>query len=114
MSTVTADSESVQSIEEVQGVFCVNPGSPTVKAIAMMEAVLAPAFPTTFEAMSPEIAEFFQTMRTEGMGEESILNQNMFVEQVLPGNVIRGLGPDEMAHYRAPYPDAASRTPVRA
>ena len=83
-----------------------------VKGIAFMEAVVAPAMPTTFETMPPSLAEFFQTMRTEGIGEELILNQNMFVEQVLPGAVARGLTEAEMKHYRAPYPDPASRTPT--
>lgn len=83
-----------------------------VKAIAMMEAVIAPAMPTTFDAMPPAMAEFFRTMRTDGMGEELILNQNMFVEQVLPSSVIRELSDVEMAHYRAPYGDPASRLPT--
>ena len=83
-----------------------------VKGIAFMEAVVAPAMPTSFETMPPNLAEFFQTMRTEGVGEELILNQNMFVEQVLPGAVARGLTAAEMEHYRAPYPDPNSRMPT--
>ena len=62
--------------------------------------------------MPPSLAEFFQAMRTEGVGEEMVLNQNMFIEQVLPSSVARGLTEAEMAVYRAPYPDAASRKPV--
>lgn len=83
-----------------------------IKGIAFMEAMVAPAMPASFEAMPPELAEFFQAMRTEGVGEELVLNQNMFVEQVLPGSVARGLTEAEMVVYRAPYPDAESRTPV--
>ncbi|MEM7126538.1 MAG: haloalkane dehalogenase [Chloroflexota bacterium] len=83
-----------------------------VKGIAFMEAVVAPAMPASFETMPPNLAEFFQAMRTEGMGEEMVLNQNMFVEQVLPSSVARGLTEAEMTHYRAPYPDVESRKPV--
>ncbi len=83
-----------------------------VKAIAFMEAVITPAMPASLETASPEMAEFLQTMRTEGVGEELVLNQNMFVEQLLPGNIIRGLTDAEMAVYRAPYPDAKSRIPT--
>lgn len=83
-----------------------------VKGIAFMEAVVAPAMPATFETMAPPIAEFFKAMRTEGVGEEMVLNQNLFIEQVLPGNVARGLTEAEMEVYRAPYPDPASRKPV--
>ena len=77
-----------------------------------MEAVIAPAMPASFATMPPSLAEFFQAMRTEGVGEEMVLNQNMFIEQVLPSSVARGLTEAEMAVYRAPYPDAASRKPV--
>lgn len=36
-------------------------------------------------------------------GEEMILQQNVFVEQVLPGSVMRKLSEEEMAAYREPY-----------
>ena len=83
-----------------------------VKAIAFMESVIVPAYPLSLEAASPEITQFLQTMRTEGVGEEFVLNKNLFVEQILPGNVARGLTDAEMAVYRAPYPDAQSRIPL--
>jgi haloalkane dehalogenase len=83
-----------------------------VKGIAMMEAVVAPAMPAQFDRMPPNMVEFFQAMRTEGVGEELVLNQNMFVEQLLPNGVVRGLTDAEMEHYRAPYPDPESRLPT--
>lgn len=83
-----------------------------IKAIAMMEAIVAPAMPANFETMPPALAEFFAGMRTEGVGEELILKQNMFVEQVLPTSVMRGLTDAEMAVYRAPYGDQVSRLPT--
>lgn len=83
-----------------------------VKAIAFMEAAIAPALPVSLEAASPEMTQFLQTMRTKGVGEEFVLNKNLFVEQFLPANVARGLTDAEMAVYRAPYPDAQSRIPL--
>jgi haloalkane dehalogenase len=83
-----------------------------VAGIAMMEAVVAPGMPASSATMPPAPAEFFGAIRTEGVGEEMILNQNIFVEQVLPGSVVRGLTEAEMAHYRAPYADSASRLPT--
>ncbi len=83
-----------------------------VKGIAFMEAVVAPGMPANFETMPPELAEFFGAMRTEGIGEEMILNQNIFIEQVLPSSVARGLTEAEMQVYRSPYPDPESRKPV--
>lgn len=56
--------------------------------------------------------ELFQKFRTPGVGEELILQGNVFVEQVLPGATIRKLTDEEMAVYRAPFPDAASRLPA--
>ncbi|MFQ5855125.1 MAG: hypothetical protein ACE5LU_05725 [Anaerolineae bacterium] len=40
------------------------------------------------------------------------MNQNVFVEQVLPGSVVRELTEAEMNHYRAPFREPASRKPV--
>ena len=51
-------------------------------------------------------------MRTPGMGEELMLNKNMFVEQFLPNDVQRGLTEEEMAVYRSPFPDPESRVPM--
>jgi haloalkane dehalogenase len=83
-----------------------------VKAIAFMEALITPAMPASLATMPPNLAAFFPPLRTEGVGEEMILEQNIFVEQVLPASVMRGLTEAEMIHYRAPYADPASRLPT--
>jgi len=83
-----------------------------IRAIAFMEAIMAPVFPASSDAMAPDQAEFFQMLRTPGVGEEMILEQNLFVEQILPGNVVRDLTAAEMDVYRAPYPTPEDRTPV--
>jgi haloalkane dehalogenase len=41
-----------------------------------------------------------------------ILEDNAFIERVLPGNVIRKLTNEEMATYRAPFPTPESRVPT--
>src|SRR5262249_24738913 len=43
-----------------------------------------------------------------------VLEQNMFIERVLPGSVLRGLTEEEMSHYRAPFAEPRSRRPVLA
>lgn len=83
-----------------------------VKAIVFMEAAIGPNFPPVMENLTPQQAQFIQAMRTEGIGEDLMLNKNMFIEQFLPSDVIRGLTDDEMAVYRAPYPDENSRIPL--
>ena len=47
----------------------------------------------------------FQGLRSEA-GEAMILENNLFVERVLPGAVLRGLSDDEMAVYRRPFREA--------
>jgi haloalkane dehalogenase len=87
-----------------------NPGR--VARMAYMEAIVPPGMPVArFSDMPPQLAEFFQLMRTEE-GAELVLGQNMFVEQVLPQlGVMRDLSEAEMAAYRAPYPTRDSRLP---
>jgi haloalkane dehalogenase len=82
-----------------------------VRGIAMMEAILR-SIP--WEEFPKEIAELFRGFRTAGVGEQLVLEQNVFVERVLPGAILRKLTNAEMAAYRAPFPDAKSRRPVLA
>jgi haloalkane dehalogenase len=82
-----------------------------VRGIAMMEAILR-SIP--WDEFPKEIAELFRGFRTAGVGEQLVLEQNVFVERVLPGAILRKLTDAEMAAYRAPFPDAKSRRPVLA
>jgi len=75
-----------------------------------MEALVAPA--ASYDDLIPQFAELLQTVRTPGVGEELLINQNMFVEQVLPSAVLRELSEEEMNAYRAPYPTPEERLPV--
>jgi len=45
-------------------------------------------------------------------GETMILEDNSFVERVLPGATVRKLTDEEMAVYRAPFPTPNSRRPT--
>ncbi len=51
-------------------------------------------------------------MRDPVQGREFIIEQNGFIEQILPGAVVRDLTPAEMDAYRAPFVDPASREPL--
>jgi haloalkane dehalogenase len=80
-----------------------------VKGIAMMEAVFMPA---RYEEMPPDLAEFFQTVRGPN-SRELLIDQNIFVEQVLPEmGVVRQLTEVEMNRYREPFLEPSSREPV--
>lgn len=70
-----------------------------VKGIAFMEAVVQPL---TWEDWPGRVRSLFQKFRSP-QGEKMILEQNSFVEQVLPGAILRGLSEEEMDVYRGPY-----------
>jgi haloalkane dehalogenase len=80
-----------------------------VKGLAFMEAIVRPL---TWAEFPEQARQMFQAFRTPGVGEKMIIEQNMFVEQVLPGAVLRKLTDEEMTRYREPYLDPASRKPV--
>ena len=46
------------------------------------------------------------------MGEKLILENNAFVEEVLPSAIVRKLTDEEMSVYRAPFPTPESRRPT--
>jgi len=85
-----------------------------VKAIAFMEAIVPPAMPiASLEAMGEGPDGFFRNVRTPGVGEEMILQKNMFVEVILPNmGTMRDLTEKEREAYRAPYPTPESRKPT--
>ncbi|MBB4302733.1 haloalkane dehalogenase [Rhodobium orientis] len=73
-----------------------------VRGIAFMEPMI---MPLTWDMMPEPAVPAFQGFRAEGVGEKMCLEDNIFVEQVIPMAVMRDLGEDEMAAYRAPYPE---------
>lgn len=60
----------------------------------------------------PQARELFKALRTPGVGEKLVLEDNVFVEKVLPASVLRTMSDEEMAAYRAPFPTPRSRQPV--
>lgn len=82
-----------------------------VKGLGFMEFIRPMSTWEDFH-QAPQARELFKKFRTPGEGEELVLQQNVFVEKVLPGSIARPLGDDEMEVYRAPFPDARSRIPT--
>ena len=72
-----------------------------VQGIAYMEAIVTPL---TWADWPENARRAFQGFRSEA-GEEMVLGNNMFVERVLPGSVVRELTDEEMAAYRKPFAD---------
>jgi haloalkane dehalogenase len=70
-----------------------------VKGLAYMEALVRPL---TWDEFPEAIRPVFQALRSEA-GEAMVLEQNLFVEEILPRLILRGLTEEEMAHYRRPF-----------
>jgi haloalkane dehalogenase len=70
-----------------------------VHGIAHMEAI---AMPLTWSDWPNSVRGVFQGFRSPE-GERMVLEQNIFVEGVLPGGIQRKLTDEEMEHYRAPF-----------
>jgi haloalkane dehalogenase len=81
----------------------------SVRAIAFMEAIVQPL---TWNEWSPETRSFFEKLRSPA-GEAMILEQNLFVESLLPRRIMRKLSDEEMNTYRRPFLDPGeSRRPT--
>jgi haloalkane dehalogenase len=73
-----------------------------VAGIAFMEAV---AMPIDWSDFPEPVRAVFQGFRSP-QGEAMVLDNNMFVEAVLPGAIQRTLSDEEMDHYRKPFRNA--------
>ncbi len=71
-----------------------------IRGIAYMEAIVAPI--DSWDDWPPPVRPVFQGFRSEA-GEEMVLEQNVFVEKVLPGAILRDLSQAEMTEYRRPF-----------
>src|ERR1700737_907001 len=80
-----------------------------IRGLAFMEFIWPMP---TWEDFHAAGRETFQKFRTPGIGEQMILEDNAFIERVLPGAIIRKLTDEEMAIYRAPFSTPESRVPT--
>jgi haloalkane dehalogenase len=74
-----------------------------VKGIAYMEAIVRPI--ASWDEWPDAARKLFQALRSPA-GEEMILEKNVFVENILPGSILRKLTDAEMAVYRRPFEEA--------
>jgi haloalkane dehalogenase len=79
-----------------------------VRGLALMEFVYP--IPTWLD-IPPGAREAFRAFRSDP-GRKLLIDENRFIEQVLPGGVVRGLTDEEMQTYRKPFLDPTSREPV--
>ena len=81
-----------------------------MKGIAFMESMVRPE--PSWDIFPDAFREIFKGFRTPDVGWEMIVTNNMFVEQILPSAVARGLTEEEMERYREPFKEPAHRKPV--
>lgn len=70
-----------------------------VAGIAFMEGIVKPI---TWSDFANRVRPIFQGFRSPE-GEQMVLTDNVFVEQVLPASIARTLSDEEMEHYRRPF-----------
>jgi haloalkane dehalogenase len=70
-----------------------------VQGVAFMEAIVTPM---TWSEFPNDVRAVFQGFRSPA-GERMVLEQNIFVEGVLPSQIQRQLSDQEMGHYRHPF-----------
>lgn len=86
-----------------------------IKRIAFMEGILPPLFPQpSYEAMGPEMGGMFKALRDPVKGKQMVIDNNMFVEQILPNFVNRSLGDKAMNTYREPFKNKEARDVILA
>jgi haloalkane dehalogenase len=73
-----------------------------VKGIAYMEAIVGPQHWDHWDKFGMRAA--LQALRSDA-GEAMVLQDNFFIEQVLPKAILRTLSAEEMAEYRRPFAD---------
>jgi haloalkane dehalogenase len=81
-----------------------------IRAIAYMEALVAPR---RWEDFPQGRDKFFRALRSE-QGERLVLDENFFIEGVLPKSIMRQLRDAEMDAYRKPFLRRESRLPTLA
>ncbi len=80
-----------------------------VRGIAYMEALV---MPLSWDDWPGKATAVFQGFRSE-RGEKMVLEDNTFIEGVLPSSIIRKLSDAEMREYRRPFAEAGeSRRPT--
>lgn len=80
-----------------------------VRGLVLFETFLRPL---QWQEWTPRGAELFRALRTPGVGESMVLEENQFLTRSLTNGIKRPLTQGELAAYYAPYPTPASRRPL--
>lgn len=81
-----------------------------VRAIALMEGHIRTI--DSWSHFDAGARAMFQRLRTEDVGRKLVIEDNFFIETVLPSGVQRALSATEMDAYRTPYREPRDREPL--
>src|SRR5882757_169766 len=79
-----------------------------VRGVAFTETIVKPM---SWKEFPEGGRELFASIKTPGVGEAMMLDQNMFIE-ILPGSVANPLREEDLDVYRSPYPTRETRRPL--
>ncbi|AME28365.1 haloalkane dehalogenase [Burkholderia sp. PAMC 26561] len=80
-----------------------------VRGLALME-IICPQ-PTWLD-MNPVVAQHFREFRDPGGSRKLLIDENAFIERIVPENIVRQLSSEDLDAYRRPFRDPASREPI--
>ncbi|QFY07850.1 haloalkane dehalogenase [Nonomuraea phyllanthi] len=82
-----------------------------VRGVALLETFLRPQM---WAELPQDVIDHSKALRTPGLGERLLLEENAAIEYALPHPfaIKTGLRPEDHDVYRAPYTDPASRRPL--
>lgn len=80
-----------------------------VRSVVVFETFLRPMH---WSDWPPQGEQLFRALRTPGVGEKLVLEQNEFLARSLANGVLSGLAESDRRVYYAPYPEPASRRPL--
>jgi haloalkane dehalogenase len=80
-----------------------------VRGLAFMETIVKPM---AWEEFPDGGRELFRKLKTPGVGETMILENNLFLTDMLPFTVASGLSDEDLDVYLEPYPTPESRRPL--
>ncbi|MGW0785505.1 haloalkane dehalogenase [Streptomyces sp. NPDC002913] len=80
-----------------------------VRGIAFTETIVKPM---AWEEFPEGGRELFRSIKTAGVGEAMILDDNLMAEKGLPSTVVTPLDPADLEAYLRPYPTRESRRPL--
>jgi haloalkane dehalogenase len=81
-----------------------------VRAIVLMEGHIHPI--VRWDDFDADSQTMFKNLRTPARGETMVIEDNFFIETILPAGTRRPLSDAEMDAYRAPYRHKDARTPM--